>query len=231
MLSTIAEFASPINPPLKGFSPQAGVVLGSAGTIYGTCTEGGTFLGGTIFEYAPSLPNLNALASFKLETSGRTPQGELLRDGAGNLFGATYVGGANGFGSGAIVKYVKGPGGLVVVATFDGVNGENPVGSLIAGADGTLYGVTSSGGSSYLGTVFAVTASGFVVPPSCPADLDGDGVVDDADFSIFVVAYEVLDCADPAMAPGCPSDLNADGLVDDADFSIFVVAYEALLCP
>ncbi len=65
----------------------------------------------------------------------------------------------------------------------------------------------------------------------CPADLNGDGFVDDADFQIFVVAYDILDCTDPAMPAGCPSDLNADAIVDDADFQVFVVAYNAVLCP
>lgn len=68
-------------------------------------------------------------------------------------------------------------------------------------------------------------------PTHCPGDLNGDSVVDDADFQVFAVAYNILDCADPAMAAGCPSDLNSDGFVDDADFSLFAVAYDALLCP
>jgi hypothetical protein len=65
----------------------------------------------------------------------------------------------------------------------------------------------------------------------CRGDLNSDRVVDDADFSIFVVAYDLLDCTDSSMPPGCPSDLIVDGFVDDADFSIFTVAYDALLCP
>jgi hypothetical protein len=65
----------------------------------------------------------------------------------------------------------------------------------------------------------------------CPADLNSDTQVDDADFSIFVVAYDLLDCADPAMPAGCPADLNSDGFVDDADFGVFAVAYNELVCP
>ncbi|MBS0191966.1 MAG: hypothetical protein U0573_04495 [Phycisphaerales bacterium] len=65
----------------------------------------------------------------------------------------------------------------------------------------------------------------------CTGDLNGDCVVDDADFSIFVVAYDILECGASEMAPGCPADLNHDGFVDDADFSLFVVAYDALVCP
>lgn len=70
-----------------------------------------------------------------------------------------------------------------------------------------------------------------VVTRECPADLNADGFVDDADFSIFVVAYDLLDCADPSMPAACPADLNRDGLVDDADFSVFAVAYDELICP
>ena len=65
----------------------------------------------------------------------------------------------------------------------------------------------------------------------CEGDLNYDLQVDDADFQMFVVAYDVLDCADEQMLPGCPSDLAKDGLVDDQDFQLFVVAYDNLLCP
>lgn len=66
---------------------------------------------------------------------------------------------------------------------------------------------------------------------SCPSDFNSDGLVDDADFTIFVAGYNILDCADPAMPPGCPADINGDGLVDDADFTLFVGAYNELVCP
>jgi hypothetical protein len=62
-------------------------------------------------------------------------------------------------------------------------------------------------------------------------DLNSDNQVDDADFQIFVVAYDILDCADASMPAGCPSDLNADGVVDDADFILFVAGYNELVCP
>ncbi|MBX3381088.1 MAG: hypothetical protein KF805_13420 [Phycisphaeraceae bacterium] len=66
---------------------------------------------------------------------------------------------------------------------------------------------------------------------TCNADQNGDCFVDDADFTYFLVGYNILDCADPSMPQYCPSDLNFDGVVDDADFVIFVVAYNELLCP
>lgn len=64
----------------------------------------------------------------------------------------------------------------------------------------------------------------------CASDFNCDGFVDDADFSIFSVAYDLLICEDPSMPPMCPADVNADGVVDDVDFSLFAVAYDSLLC-
>lgn len=82
---------------------------------------------------------------------------------------------------------------------------------------------TSNGGSTAIVRITYVTSA-------CPADLNGDGFVDDGDFPIFVVAYNILDCADAAMPAGCPADFNGDDLVDDADFVVFVVAYNELVC-
>ncbi|MBX3389672.1 MAG: hypothetical protein KF691_09490 [Phycisphaeraceae bacterium] len=66
---------------------------------------------------------------------------------------------------------------------------------------------------------------------ACPCDLNHDGLVDDSDFSMFVGAYNTLDCSDPGMPSGCPADFDGNTLVDDADFVIFVAAYNELLCP
>ncbi len=57
---------------------------------------------------------------------------------------------------------------------------------------------------------------------TCAADFNGDNVVDDSDFSIFVGAYDAL------LDARC--DLNGDFVTDDADFSMFAAAYDALLC-
>jgi len=77
----------------------------------------------------------------------------------------------------------------------------------------------------------ALLRAAFSLPNSCPCDLNSDGFVDDADFTLFIPAYNILDCADPSMPPGCPADFNHDGIVEDTDFTIFVVAYNELLCP
>ncbi|HEX8877837.1 MAG TPA: hypothetical protein VF777_13895 [Phycisphaerales bacterium] len=62
---------------------------------------------------------------------------------------------------------------------------------------------------------------------TCPADFNGDGLVDDFDFNIFVTEYGKL-----LIPPAHPvADLTLDGQVDDVDFGLFGEAYDALLCP
>lgn len=101
--------------------------------------------------------------------------------------------------------------------------GASGAGAIVANTSG----ISSVGGSGENATMFPITASTAV----CVGDLNRDGLVDDADFSIFATAYNILDCADPAMPAGCPADLSGDGLVDDTDFSLFAVAYDTLVCP
>lgn len=70
----------------------------------------------------------------------------------------------------------------------------------------------------------------FTYGAACLGDLNGDSMVDDADFVVFAAAYDILDCATPSMPAGCPADLNDDNFVDDADFVVFASAYNALTC-
>lgn len=65
----------------------------------------------------------------------------------------------------------------------------------------------------------------------CPCDLTGDGFVDDADFSLFTIAYDLFDCGLSTMPAGCPADFNKDSLVDDTDYIVFVAGYADFLCP
>lgn len=75
-----------------------------------------------------------------------------------------------------------------------------------------------------------ILAGAPVLASPCPADLNADEQVDDADFTIFLRAYNVLDCFEPGTVFGCPSDFNSDGVVDDADFVTFIKAYDAFAC-
>lgn len=105
--------------------------------------------------------------------------------------------------------------------------GRDGRGTFLLGNAAAFAATVNTGG----GPKRALLRAAFSLPGACPCDLNGDGVVDDADFTLFIPAYNMLDCADPVMPPGCPADFNHDGIVEDSDFTIFVVAYNELLCP
>lgn len=91
-----------------------------------------------------------------------------------------------------------------------------------------VVGAAVNVGTQGFGLVITGDVAGF---NPCPGDLNGDLVVDDSDFVIFAVAYDIFDCAGPGMPAGCPSDITGDGFVDDSDFVAFAIAYDAFLCP
>lgn len=99
------------------------------------------------------------------------------------------------------------------------------IGSIVSFAedsDGELYVLDQGSGTN--GEVWKIVRA-------CTEDLDNSNAVDDSDFVVFAVAYNLLLCSDPAMPVGCPADFNRDGNVDDGDFIIFADAYDTLLCP
>lgn len=106
--------------------------------------------------------------------------------------------------------------------------------SCIDGADGTALPLSFTldlAGHTRRVNLLDIGAYEFGASLPCPADFNNDGMVDDSDFVLFSLAYNILDCADPSMPSGCPCDINDDGIVDDSDFSQFALAYDALLCP
>ncbi|HEX8876903.1 MAG TPA: hypothetical protein VF777_09155 [Phycisphaerales bacterium] len=127
--------------------------------------------------------------------------------------------------------------GSVFVRAFDASDREMGFLELPASTSG-FFGITAVGGVSRVNfkSVNGAIANSLLDDVTgasvvCPADLNADNLVDDADFSIFVVSYNSLLCNDPLVAPGCPGDLDLDGLTNDADFSLFARAYDELLCP
>ena len=142
-----------------GADPRAGPILDSSGTLYGTTYGGGAYGLGTVFQIS-SAGVETVLHSFAGGTTdGVRPQGGLIIDSAGNLYGTTSGGGASGLGT---VYEVSPTGPQAVLYSFAGgtTDGEVPLGHLVMGSHGSLYGTTSAGGADDLGTVFKLSPDG-----------------------------------------------------------------------
>jgi uncharacterized repeat protein (TIGR03803 family) len=153
-LTTLASFNGTTGAIPNGSFPYAGMVMDGGGNLYGTTYGGGASSDGSIFELAAGSGTITTLASFD-GADGANPEGGLILDSAGNLYGTTSSGGTNG--DGTIFEMAKGSGTITTLASFDGADGANPQGGLIADSAGNLYGTTSSGGASSDGTVFEMT--------------------------------------------------------------------------
>ena len=157
---TLLSFSS--TPGVTG--SDSGVIADAAGDLFGTTPSGGAVGDGTVFElvnhgggsYAPV-----TLLSFN-GANGASPVSGLIADAAGDLFGTTASGGANG--DGTVFEIAKAGAGYASTPTtlfsFDGANGAGPVSGLIADAAGDLFGTTPSGGAYGYGTVFELVNNG-----------------------------------------------------------------------
>ena len=91
-LTTLATFTG-----ANGADPW-GVTSDAAGDLFGTTANGGADGNGTVFEIAKSTGELTTLATFA-GANGENPFGTVINDAAGDLFGTTAFGGADGDGT------------------------------------------------------------------------------------------------------------------------------------
>jgi uncharacterized repeat protein (TIGR03803 family) len=90
-------------------------------------------------------------------TDGFSPEGGLIFDASGNLYGTTYSGGASGNGTVFELTPVAGGWAEKVLHSFSGADGSQPTSSLVFDDSGNLYGTTFYGGANGVGTVFELT--------------------------------------------------------------------------
>jgi len=170
-----------------GGSPQGGLVMDSAGSLYGTTAFGGShssictnqqYIGcGTVYKLSPVGAGKwkeELLYTFQGGSDGDGPLGTLVFDEAGNLYGTTSGGGASG--NGTVFKLAPNSGGKwseSILYSFRGsANGDGvgPLAGVIFDHDGDLFGTTFRGGS-YAGSC---TNSGcgvvFELSPNAGAD-------------------------------------------------------------
>lgn len=132
------------------------LVMESPGTFYGITILGGAKGGGTVFKPGPGGKKSSLYSFGGTASDGKTPEGVLVERGAGNLFGTTMKGGANG--DGTVFRFNLGSHAETVLYSFAGgvSDGQHPQAGLVMDSAGNLYGTTSSGGSHGDGAVFKI---------------------------------------------------------------------------
>ena len=172
----------------NGAHPRAGLVQGADGNFYGTTFVGGIindFLPdgsdgcGTVFKITPD-GLLTTLYSFGAVTNsngaaldGCNPNAGLAAGTDGNFYGTTFSGGTNSYPSGwGTVFKITTNGALTTLYSFGTISdsssglaldGAEPAGDLVQGADGNLYGTTTYGALNGCGTVFKMTINGTLI--------------------------------------------------------------------
>jgi len=131
----------------------SGLMQSFDGNLYGTTDEGGANGVGTIFKITTTgvLTTLYSFCSLPNCADGLKPFGPLIQGSDRNLYGVNASGGgANGAGT---IFRITADGVFTVLHTFDGADGNFPVG-LVQGTDGAFYGATENGGARNFGVVF-----------------------------------------------------------------------------
>jgi uncharacterized repeat protein (TIGR03803 family) len=155
----------------NGRQPMAGLLRDAAGNLYGT-----TIYGGKMTQACGGAQGFGCGVVFKLDKSGKEtvlykfkgmPDGYfsealLAKDKTGSLYGTTYPGGADGWGT---VFKVDIAGKETVLHNFAGPpngggDGAIPGPGVSRDAAGNIYGVTGAGGAYGAGTVFKLDATG-----------------------------------------------------------------------
>jgi uncharacterized repeat protein (TIGR03803 family) len=140
-----------------GGSPEARLVQGVDGSLYGTTSEGGTNSSGTVFKITTN-GIFTPLYSFLGGSDGGFPYAGVIQATDGNLYGTTA--GDGQFGNGTVFKITTN-GMLTPLHSFaGGSDGSFPSAGLIQASDGNLYGTTAYGGTYDDGTVFQITTNG-----------------------------------------------------------------------
>jgi hypothetical protein len=181
--ATLYSFGSVKN---DGSTPGGGLIFDEKGNLYGTTSAGGSedatqCLGlpsvghGTVFELErPASPgavwNEKVLYAFNHGSDGACPLAALVADSAGKLYGTAAEGGsefgvcAEIGGCGTLFQLKPSAGGgwtEVTLHEFEaGVDGLEPLSTLIFGKGGRLFGTTAGGGGTCAfpipcGTVFS----------------------------------------------------------------------------
>ena len=136
-----------------------------SGNLFGVTAMGGTYNSGCVFEMSPAANGgwtRHVLYSFS-KAANTDLTGGLVKDESGNLFGVSSQGGSND--SGFVYELSpsnSGPWELAILHTFPPccvapTDGLAPFAGLTMDSKGNLYGATTGGGTSSLGTIYELS--------------------------------------------------------------------------
>jgi uncharacterized repeat protein (TIGR03803 family) len=147
-----------------GYNPQAPLIQGTDGNLYGTTALGGKTVAncygtnstcGTVFKITTA-GRIALIYQFD-QTHGAGPFSPVIQGTDGNFYGTTTAGGSSGFG---VAFRLTSAGVITVLHDFNGTDGEKPLAGLVQADDGNIYGTTSAGGTLGFGTLFKITSAG-----------------------------------------------------------------------
>jgi uncharacterized repeat protein (TIGR03803 family) len=147
-----------------GAFPYPALTFDGKGNLYGTTYFGGKYGAGTVFELMRGTNGKwteKVLHNFNFNgKDGAYPLASVTFDGKGNLYGTTYVGGANGYGAVFELTPTKSTWTEKLLHSFNPASedGALPEAALILDAKGNLYGTTLQGGTYDDGTAFELIA-------------------------------------------------------------------------
>jgi uncharacterized repeat protein (TIGR03803 family) len=155
----------------QGCVSLAALIKDSKGNFYGTAVDGPGIGGGAgvVFQLSPPAGGAKKwtytlLYSFNGGEDGSRPEGSLVFDNAGNLYGTTYRGGGQGdYGTVfEISPPAQGKSNWTeqVIHSFAGQDGSGPSAGLLFDTSGNLYGSAETGGTNNAGVIFSLA------PPS-----------------------------------------------------------------
>ena len=177
--------------------PYAGVIEGSDGALYGTTYEGGPAGLGVLYKVNKDGTGFTKLVDFTGSATGSTPRAGVIEGSDGALYGTTHRGGATGpTGFGVAYRVKKDGTGFTKLIDFTGKDtGTWPLGGVIEGSDGALYGTTYTGGSAHLGVVYRASkdGTGFAKLVDFTSSATGGspraGVIEGSDGALYGTTY------------------------------------------
>jgi uncharacterized repeat protein (TIGR03803 family) len=137
----------------NGGFPEAGLIQGNDGNLYGVAPLGGTYGQGVIFRMTPT-HQFAILHAFTGGSDGSIPIGNVVQATDGYLYGTNTNGGVSG---GGVLFRISTTGAVTALHDFDPSTGSTPV-ALIQHTNGFLYGDTNKGGT-YGRACFTATIS------------------------------------------------------------------------